>query len=63
MSRELGQFQDESLNETLFSSLRDARYELSRWRENYNQVRPHSALGNLSPAEFVEKLAQQKLAA
>ena len=54
---------DECLNETLFSSLRDARYELSRWREDYNQVRPHSALGNLSPAEFVEKLAHQKLAA
>ena len=30
---------------------------------NYNQVRPHSALGNLSPAEFVKKLTQQKLAA
>ena len=58
-----GLLRDECLNETLFSSLRDARYELSRWREDYNQVRPHSALGNLSPAEFVEKLAQQKLAA
>jgi transposase InsO family protein len=39
------------------------RYELSLRREDYNQVRPHSALGNLSPAEFLEKLAQQKLAA
>jgi len=58
-----GRLRDECLNETLFSSLRDARYELSRWREDYNQVRPHSALGNLSPAEFVKKLAQQKLAA
>ena len=58
-----GRLRDECLNETLFSSLRDARYELSRWREDYNQVRPHSALGNLSPAEFVKKLTQQKLAA
>ena len=58
-----GRLRDECLNETLFSSLRDARYELSRWREDYNQVRPHSALGNLSPAEFMKKLAQQKLAA
>jgi len=54
---------DEYLHETLFSSLRDGRYELARWREDYNQVRPHSALGNLSPAEFVKKLARQKLAA
>ena len=58
-----GRLRDECLNETLFSSLRDARYELSRWREDYNQVRPHSALGNLSPAEFVNQLARQKLAA
>ena len=58
-----GRLRDECLNETLFLSLRDARYELSRWREDYNQVRPHSALGNLSPAEFMKKLAQQKLAA
>ena len=49
-----GRLGDKCLNETLFSSLRDARYELSRWREDYNQVRPHSALGNLSPAEFVK---------
>lgn len=47
---------DECLNETLFSSLCDARYERSRWRADYNQVRPHSTLGNLSPAEFVENL-------
>jgi putative transposase len=55
-----GRLRDECLNETLCSSLRDA---LNRWREDYNQIRPHSALGNLSPAEFVKKLAQQKLAA
>ena len=50
-----GRLRDECLNETLLSLLRDVRYELSRWREDYNQVRPHSALGNLSPAEFVKK--------
>lgn len=57
-----GRLRDECLNETLFSSLRDARYELSRWKADNNQVRPYSALGNLSPAEFVEKLALQRLA-
>jgi putative transposase len=57
-----GRLRDECLNETLFSSLRDARYEHSRWRDDYNQVRPHSVLGDLSPAEFVKKLARQKLA-
>lgn len=58
-----GRLRDECLNETLFSSLKDARFELNRWRNDYNHVRPHSALGNYSPAEFVEKLARQKLAA
>ena len=58
-----GRLRDECLNETLFSSLHDARYELNRWREDYNQVGPQFALGNLSPAEFVKKLAEQKLVA
>ena len=49
-----GRLGDECLNETLFSSLRDACYELSRWREGCNQVRPTSALGNLAPAGFVK---------
>ena len=37
---------DECLNETLFSSLADARELLVAWRDDYNQVRPHSALAN-----------------
>ena len=52
-----GRLRDECSNEMLFSSLRDARCELRRWREDYNHVRPQPALGNLSPAEFVKKLA------
>ncbi len=27
-----------------------------RWRLDYNRVRPHRALGNLSPEEFVETI-------
>jgi len=46
----------------VFSLQRDAHCKLGRWRKNFNQVRPHSALGNLSLADFVKKLAQQKLA-
>jgi putative transposase len=58
-----GRLRDERLNESLFSSLRDAQYELSQCKDDYNQVRSHYALGNLAPAEFVKKRAQQKLAA
>lgn len=41
---------DECLNETLFSSLAHARAELAEWKEDYNMLRPHSAIGNLPSA-------------
>jgi len=47
-----GSFRDECLNETLFSSLAEARIRITHWKEDYNTQRPHSALGNLTPAAF-----------
>jgi putative transposase len=41
---------DELLNEEVFTSLADARRRLSRWRHDYNNIRPHSALNGQSPA-------------
>lgn len=58
-----GSFRDECLNETLFSSLEEARSEIRYWKEDYNQERPHSSLGNLTPNEFVAKMALQMQAA
>jgi putative transposase len=43
---------DELLNETLFTSLAQVRVVLNAWKDDYNNARPHSALGNLTPAEF-----------
>lgn len=48
----IGRLRDECLNETLFSSLSEARRVLAEWREDYNRVRPHSALANRTPEEF-----------
>jgi putative transposase len=47
-----GRLRDECLNETLFSSLAEARSLLAEWRDDYNRVRPHSALRNRTPEAF-----------
>lgn len=58
-----GRLRDECLNETLFSDLVQARTAISSWKEDYNTHRPHSALGNIPPAEFAIKSALEKQAA
>jgi putative transposase len=45
----IGRFRDECLNEEVFASLAEARAVIERWRRDYNQVRPHSAHGGLTP--------------
>jgi putative transposase len=52
-----GKLRDELLNETLFTSLAQARAVLAAWKDDYNNVRPHSALGNLSPNEYADRSA------
>jgi len=47
-----GRLRDELLNETLFTSLLQARVALRCWRADYNDARPHSQLGWRTPAEF-----------
>ena len=48
---------DECLNETLFTSLPQARSVLAAWRHDYNHHRPHSSLGNKTPAEVAGKIS------
>ncbi|HKX01097.1 MAG TPA: transposase, partial [Methylomirabilota bacterium] len=47
-----GRFRDECLNEHWFRSLPHARQIVEAGRVDYNAVRPHSSLGNVSPTEF-----------
>ena len=47
-----GKLRDECLNQHLFTTIKDAKEKLEAWRKDYNQNRPHSALGNLTPAEY-----------
>lgn len=47
-----GKLRDECLNANLFFSLEDANRKLEHWRTDYNNSRPHSSLGNLTPREY-----------
>ncbi len=47
-----GSIRAECLNENWFLSLDDAKEKTEAWRVDYNEHRPHSALGNLAPKEF-----------
>ena len=51
-----GRLRDELLNETLFRSLGHARAVLETWRRDYNEQRPHSKLGWLTPRAFADAL-------
>jgi len=46
---------DECLNEHLFESLSQARQIIEAWRYDYNNARPHSSLGALTPREFANQ--------
>ena len=48
-------YRQECLNEHWFLSVTDAQELVDAWREDYNQVRPHSSLGNMTPEEFVQQ--------
>ena len=51
-----GRMRDEFLNVHWFETLPQARLSLAVWRHDYNGVRPHSSLGNLTPQEFARQL-------
>jgi putative transposase len=53
-----GKFRDECLNENWFMSVAEAREKIEAWRRDYNQVRPHSALGYQAPEEFAKQAAR-----
>ena len=52
-----GKFRDECLSEHWFADIPHARRIIESWRVDYNEVRPHSALENLSPRAFAERAA------
>ena len=45
-----GKLRDELLDREIFTTLEEAKVLIEQWRRDYNQVRPHSALGYQPPA-------------
>ena len=45
-----GKLRDELLDREIFTTLEEARVLIEQWRKEYNQIRPHSALGYKPPA-------------
>jgi len=45
-----GKLRDELLNREVFTTLEEAKVLIEQWRKEYNQIRPHSALGYQPPA-------------
>ena len=52
-----GKFRDECLSMEWFRNRIDAKITIEQFRRQYNEVRPHSSLGNLTPAEFKQQLS------
>ena len=57
-----GKFRDECLSLEWFRSRGEAKVVIEAWRKHFNDVRPHSSLGYLTPAEFMARLKQQDAA-
>jgi putative transposase len=53
-----GKFRDECLSLEWFRSRAEAKVVIENWRGHYNEVRPHSSLGYLTPAAFARLEAQ-----
>jgi len=56
-----GRFRDECLNKEVFTSLAEARGVIECWRRDYNQVRPHSDQGGLTPEAVRARSAGDRL--
>ena len=56
-----GKLRDECLNASWFANLFEARAKIGAWKEEYNEKRPHSSLGYLTPKEFALRVPELRL--
>ena len=50
-----GRLREEYLQVSWFQNLFDAKRKIAAWRKEYNEERPHSSLGYLTPNEFAAR--------
>ena len=55
-----GKFRDECLTLQWFRNRVDAKVGIEQWRRHYNEVRPHSSLGYLTPPEFKATMCSRR---
>lgn len=53
-----GSLREECLNIHWFESIDQAKAIIEQWRTDYNECRPHMALGNISPGEFARRMGK-----
>jgi len=53
-----GRLRDECLNGNYFLTVKDAQDKIEKWRDFYNEMRPHSSLGYISPRKFIARLEE-----
>ena len=53
--QDVRRLRDECLNVHQFTSIDDANAKIEAWRVDYNQRRPHSSLGHLTPNEYAQQ--------
>ena len=58
-----GRLRDECLNVNEFETLEQAREKIEAWRADYNERRPHGALGHLTPSEYAQSGQERRLGA
>lgn len=51
-----GKFRDECLNMEWFTNRREAKVIIETWRQEYNDVRPHSSIGDMTPTAFRRRM-------
>ena len=57
-----GKLRSECLDVSWFLDEKDARCKCEAWRKDYNEVRPHSSIGQQTPVEFASASDQASLA-